>query len=432
MRKFWKKTEGFTLVELIVVIAILGILAGVGTVGYSGYIKKANMAADETLASDIATALTLRYYSDVNGFNGLSYVVLTDKDGVLTEDAFAQAAMEAAYGATWTDNLLKYNNWEAKFTASGAGTGAADLAASTFVTQVGTGKLLNDVQHVALGLSEFLTGLGDVTTAKDKLAGYMDDVNDDAFSKVFSDAKVGDDELTSEALANAAVFAVAQYSANNSGAADTYFGFGGTLGGTISTSSDTLMYDLASWYAANEALVNYLDPNGESQCHNLLEAVAKGTSKTAVLTAVGSMEAALAEYMTSKPEVMQKYYNYYGVSADADGNPNMDNINPDNQAAKDRNAYNKMLSTVHANKDDYITADNLNNAELMTSGSIASDVNSYVAGARMQGMVADGTITDSTILEVLGGTYGGSAGVVYFVGGNDGNMSVAVDLYDNG
>ena len=28
MRKFWKKTEGFTLVELIVVIAILGILAG--------------------------------------------------------------------------------------------------------------------------------------------------------------------------------------------------------------------------------------------------------------------------------------------------------------------------------------------------------------------------------------------------------------------
>ena len=28
--------------ELIVVIAILGILAGIGTVGYSGYIKKAN------------------------------------------------------------------------------------------------------------------------------------------------------------------------------------------------------------------------------------------------------------------------------------------------------------------------------------------------------------------------------------------------------
>jgi len=56
MKKFLKKTEGFTLVELIVVIAILGILAGVGTVGYSGYIKKANMAADQVLLDSLNTA----------------------------------------------------------------------------------------------------------------------------------------------------------------------------------------------------------------------------------------------------------------------------------------------------------------------------------------------------------------------------------------
>ena len=59
MKKFWKKTEGFTLVELIVVIAILGILAGVGTVGYSGYIKKANMAADQQLLHDLNTAFAI-------------------------------------------------------------------------------------------------------------------------------------------------------------------------------------------------------------------------------------------------------------------------------------------------------------------------------------------------------------------------------------
>lgn len=51
-----KMTAGFTLVELIVVIAILGILAGVGTVGYSGYIKKANAAADQQLLSHLNTA----------------------------------------------------------------------------------------------------------------------------------------------------------------------------------------------------------------------------------------------------------------------------------------------------------------------------------------------------------------------------------------
>ena len=63
MKKFWKKTEGFTLVELVVVIAILGILAGVGTVGYSGYVKKANMAADQTMIRDIANAVELANYS---------------------------------------------------------------------------------------------------------------------------------------------------------------------------------------------------------------------------------------------------------------------------------------------------------------------------------------------------------------------------------
>jgi len=140
MKKFFKKTEGFTLVELIVVIAILGILAGVGTVGYSGYIKKANMAADQQLVSQVANALQLQYYNsgaDDGGFVTLSREGVTVPDDKRA-DAFGVAAMDAAFGSEWMSSATLKHEWN---------TGLADASVST----IGATKLL--------GTASSLTGV---------------------------------------------------------------------------------------------------------------------------------------------------------------------------------------------------------------------------------------------------------------------------------
>jgi type IV pilus assembly protein PilA len=47
LRKMLKKEEGFTLVELMIVVVILGILAGIGVQQYANVQQRAKKAADE-------------------------------------------------------------------------------------------------------------------------------------------------------------------------------------------------------------------------------------------------------------------------------------------------------------------------------------------------------------------------------------------------
>lgn len=59
MKKIQKNNKGFTLVELIVVIAILGVLAAVLVPQYIQYVEKSRVAADKNTVATIEQAINV-------------------------------------------------------------------------------------------------------------------------------------------------------------------------------------------------------------------------------------------------------------------------------------------------------------------------------------------------------------------------------------
>lgn len=121
-----KKNGGFTLVELIIVIAILAILSTGAIAGYSAYIKSANDAAVEAVLSDIYTSAVL-----ANAETG-NVTVTVEEDGSnlkvtvagigskfeeLFEDSLSRLSManhtsDVANDTTYVGSIAKPTAWE--------------------------------------------------------------------------------------------------------------------------------------------------------------------------------------------------------------------------------------------------------------------------------------------------------------------------------
>lgn len=107
-----KNNKGFSLVELIVVIAIMAVLVGVLAPQLIKYVEKSREATDIQNCDSIATALKT-YYSDKEDVTGTVKVTVTKSSTTMEIGGTDDTTMAALDNAGLKETKLKGSKWSA-------------------------------------------------------------------------------------------------------------------------------------------------------------------------------------------------------------------------------------------------------------------------------------------------------------------------------
>lgn len=303
-----KRTAGFTLVELIVVIAIMGILAGVGTVGYAGYIKMARESADNQILAAVNTAFAsacLESNIEVADVSAASISMMNQKVyGVSSVDVSTDGVDDSAVTRQIATSFTRYFDKDGENTtfqtanvnslAWNAAKGAFEIAADfvNALVMLPNGKYVTidkaDVEaiqnssYAKLGLDGITETIKSLNSSSETLCDTVLLVNNMSFGlldltsnltavlKKYTTEDLGaalkrGDKGAEEKIANGLQMVVAEYVGSadatkiadletmsfSGGTVETLKNFG-TAGGTVTCSALALQYALAAGCAQTE------------------------------------------------------------------------------------------------------------------------------------------------------------------------------------
>lgn len=384
------KNKGFSLVELIVVIAIMAILVGVAVPVYSSYIEKAQKSKDEQMVDEIKHAIEIAavgesWYQQLPNGGAVGTVVISKTGTTVSGDnaTLIQTALEKTFGDL-TSLKLSYDGWTGTLQAANA----SILLNSSYYGK--TDILMDDVQGLANSLQSFLKN--NPTAGGTAFKNWLQ--QNEFTTEVDGSLTIKDDKLQS--AANGVILYVTQDMAElDETGRETFvarwcdpttMGKMYTLAETLSMSTLSL---ISAEYARSEAIVNHM---GCDQVRALFETLDLNnvSDANAVFLKMGEVLTAVGAHIKDPGEsgcgcTQTKYQDYFTTKAPGD-------------AA----AYFALMDQVAASED--VIRDNLNDSELYSGDKIGSYVDTYISVAELLNSadVSDGDIVMVVTLQASG------------------------------